>query len=268
MEISRRGLTLMELLVSIAILVIMILGFSRVLSQSQRVTSTATAAMRSNASAAAIVDVIRNDIRMATQNGFLCIATKDLAGTPVPVLIVTKAGVSPSKTGSDVGTGSFVCLSLAANSATSTNDILWHPEWILASSGSAGDVWSGVDLATLQTYSLADIEHLVDDIVDEDQSVTLSVPASSLAELGNLWHVLTTDCSDLTIEWTDGDAPSGNLEWYHKDNVSGEPFENGTSGSTYRALWTKDDQTNWPKAIKINFEIDGLEYEVICPVGQ
>jgi len=55
-------------------------------------------------------------------------------------------------------------------------------------------------------------------------------------------------------------------------------FNAGMAGEIYRALWTKDNQSNWPVAIRIRFRISNpavigegeaaREYEIVCPVGQ
>ena len=150
----KKAMTLIELLVSIAILSIVIVIFGSVLSSAQQVSSASQAMMRTNTKAAAISEIIRADLRKVTQNGFLCI-TEDAVGRPR--LIFTTAGVSPSALGPEVGTGMIVCYGQANNqgvdpaSDNSTDDVIWRQGWILKRGVSgADDVQFAYDLADIQ----------------------------------------------------------------------------------------------------------------------
>ena len=69
----RRGLTLMELLVSVAIISGMIAGFSLIVVQSEKLVKTSTATIRANQAAASIAHIIREDLSRLTMNGFLAV---------------------------------------------------------------------------------------------------------------------------------------------------------------------------------------------------
>jgi len=282
------------MLVSITVLTVMILAFSTIMVQSQRFISIAQASRRSHALAATIGRVVRRDLRRASQNGFLAIGSD---GTPLMVL--TAAGIShsiavagPSELTS--GTGSLVCYGEGANIATghSGEKVLWRPEFILAGE----NVPASKDILN---HSLAEVQNDVEasarticQYIVGSRPNNITVPPASLNDIDSLWQVLAPGCSDLSIMWTDGtvDPPSHNLHWYGVDRENGsvaikpDPLRpqdpNGPPpGFDYFDLWTHEDQTNWPKAIKIRFRItdknlpknaDGahaFDYEVICNLG-
>jgi type II secretory pathway pseudopilin PulG len=296
-------MTLIELLVSITILAMMILAFSTILVQSQRLVSVAQSTRRSYALSSSIARIIRSDVRRASQNGFLAITTGQ-DGTPR--LILTAAGVAHSLLSDAKGTGAFICYGLGDNAADAERKVLWRPAYVLnrfatpPSVSTDGDRLN-LDLADLQNLAKADdpnnpggltMDSVVDKIAGFDPS--LRVPPESLGDINELWQVLATDVKDnsLSITWTDGTADGyNNLNWYgidpqHRDGPilrSGKTdIEIDTTGG-YRALWTHHDQTNWPRAIKIRFTtVDrnmprefrgtdgqgGLDFEVICNLGQ
>jgi len=170
------GLTLMELMVSVVILVMMVVAFGQILNKSQQVVSGAQKTMRENAAAKAVLATLKEDLRRATANGMLCIsqagreeprlaapwndgpgvsdATEDgVEGRP-PRLTLLTAGVMRSKTDPTVGTGGITVLGLAANNDT-TDDVLYYQRWVLAPPQSTlsnpTDVWNGWDLARMMS---------------------------------------------------------------------------------------------------------------------
>lgn len=289
-------MTLVEMLVSITVLTVMILVFSSIMVQSQRFISIAQASRRSHALAASIGRVVRRDLRRASQNGFLAIASD---GTPLMVL--TAAGISysivvagPAETTS--GTGSLVCYGECPNKATGRSDkVLWRPEYILV----------GADAATkddILNYSFADIQSNVYDTarsicqaISQGRPNRIAVPPESLDDIDELWQVLAAGCSELSIMWTDGTAEQGgpdqyDLHWYGVDRDGGSVVikpdpgpqdPNGPpDGFDYFKHWDHTNQAEWPKAIKIRFRITdknlpknalglhAFDYEVVCNIGQ
>jgi len=309
------GLTLIELLVSIAILAVMILAFSTIVVQAQRFSTIARAMRRSNQVASSIARAIRNDLRQATQDGFLAI--KQPAAGAAPVLVVTTAGVCQSLTTGETSTGSFVCYGQVANQAAPSdqnNRILCRPAYVLKASGSpptesllAGtDIWD-IDMAQLQKKKRADVKTLVSSVAVQTTSASLRVPAANLTDIDNLWQVLGYRVSRLSILWTNGsfDATGTKVTNPNRDNMywRGVEWDDASgswqvrtpasakfpssgieeSTSPYFALWTHHDQTLWPAAVRIRFRIldpllprefkgrggaPGLDYEVICNIGQ
>lgn len=234
-------MTLIELLVSVAILSIMILMFSSILSDSQKVVAVSQGTMHANSKAAAIAEIIRNDIKRITQNGFLCI-TED--ANQRPRLLFTTAGVSPSALGADVGSGMIVCYGIANNLGTDlantdpTDEALWRQGWILRSGGTGADVY-GFDLADIQIMDREqcrlEVVNLIVGFAPNDTmpgaSRAIVIPLQTPADLRGGWQCLTTACSQLSIMWTDGTLDgSGNLNWFGKANPLNPNWDDGTFG--------------------------------------
>ena len=70
---GRAGLTLIELMVAMSILVLLTLAVSQIVSQAQRVVTIGHASMRNNGKVAALKGVVREDFRRITPSGFLFI---------------------------------------------------------------------------------------------------------------------------------------------------------------------------------------------------
>jgi len=282
---SRRAFTILELLVAVTILLMMISMVGMILSSSRKLTKTAQGKMRANAAAAAIAEVLRDDVRRITKNGFLCITEWEGQAR----LVATAAGHAQSLTVKDGGTGELVCYGIDDNRAdpnSKTNDILFRVGWILNESASGSDILNW-DLSDLQMLPWPEVNNGINTVLSRSKTDALRVPPLTLAEVGELWKVVATHCSDVSIRWTDGTLDGGNLRWYGpgspKDsnwssrNVYSNKTEFNAGSGAYRALWTQRNQNNWPLAIKVRFELrdphmppefENVDYEVICPVGQ
>ena len=297
------GLTLVELLVAVGILSMMILAFATIMNQSRKVVTGSQSLMRANTAAEAIMQSFRDSIRRMTQNGFLCIDTQ--ADGKTPGLVMTTAGIADSKTLPETGTSSFSCYGLCGASS-GTGPILWHQEWIMrpgAGWAQDNDVIRGADLGQVQALPRCNTAATNDDVNDLVEFLVGRAPGalnpspSALAEVNAAWQLLASQCDHLTISWTDGSAGTF-LQWYDKDNPqttgwetrgvdfppSSAPVEYNANYGTanparYRALWTKDNQSNWPRAIRVRFWLkdstmqeftgpNGMFYEVICPVAR
>ncbi len=288
--LKRGGLTLVELLVSVTILLVMIMAFSTILSQSQKVVSGTQATLRANSAANAIAEVIRNDLRKVSKQGFLCIT--EVSGQPT--LLMTSAGASNSIVGNATGTGTVVSYGLCNNnSSTAVNDVFYRQCWVLdqdpATTGL--DKWNN-DLGNLQILPRFhatdfDIIELINTAVTgllANAPASLTVPATDISEINELWQALSIECTTLEIVWTDGtindagtpaDLSDDYVNWFGIGNVIGDAAIE-EAASPYQALWTHHNQNNWPKAIKIRFtirddalpeEFQNMDYEVICPIG-
>ncbi len=304
----RAGLTLMELLVTVGIMVIMILTFGQILSSSQKAVNVSQTAMRTGSAGSAIEKVIRDDLRKITKNGFLCITQ---ASDGSPRLVAVTAGVTPSKTGTDIGNGGIIALGLCDNLAGSL-PIFYHQAWVLAGSGGTPGVGSDIlnyDMESVvrlprhdaSNYDMNELAEFVGLTWAPPSSDTpnrsISLPTSDIDDVVALWQVLASESYALSIQWTDGTDTGNNLNWYGIDgsggsysitaktswsgvNIANDPnqIEFNAGGGAYRALWTKDNQSNWPVAIRIQFTISNpavigteeasREYEIIAPVGQ
>ena len=302
----RQAMTLIELLVSVAILSIMILMFSSILADSQKVVAVSQSTMHANSKAAAIAEIIRNDIRRITQNGFLCITQTSEANPAdrTPLLLFTTAGVSPSATSADIATGFVVCYGISDNQATGATDkILWRQAWVLQKGGTGDDAWpddeDSIDLHLRVPDKTPGRKTFIDDIIGKLQpsAAVITVPAA-MGEVADLWQCLTRNCKDFSVTWTDGDDDKdlsvNDLGWYGiqregtkyykvKDLNDPPSFpEFVTAGDDrYYAVWTRHYQNTWPKAIRIRFvltddsvpeelrdtQLGETVYEVICPIG-
>lgn len=320
LAVRRRGLTLIELLVTVGILVIMILTFGQIITASQKAVTTSQSAMRTCAAGAAIEKVIRDDLRKITRNGFLCI-THDGNNTHPPQLVAVTAGITLSKTDPVIGNGGIIALGLCANQAGG-DPVLYHQALVLANGVMATD-------SDVLAYDLESVVRLSRDGMNTvANSVantwapggffpSIRIPANDVDDITALWQVLASECYALSIMWANGDVDgSNNLRWFgiecDDNNTIDDPSDdsynivcqgggtawnaafdstdpnqiefnadidgNGSLDNAYRALWTKDNQSNWPVAIKIRFTISNpsvigegstpREYEIVCPVGQ
>jgi type II secretory pathway pseudopilin PulG len=86
--------------------------------------------------------------------------------------------------------------------------------------------------------------------------------------------LLAQNVGSIRIEWTDGSAPSGRIQWFGQALLKVAPFE--TPGPPYRAVWTPRNPTEWPKALKFTFTLydsrkilkTGRTFEHIVYIGR
>ena len=253
------GFTLLELMVSVAIMAVIMLAFGGLLTQANQVVSEGEKRMRADAAASAISRIIRNDIRKMTKNGF-CRIGED-------VLAVVVAGKSQSLFSEESGDGAVVIYGHHEPSNTLFRKVLvLSPD---APTGAADKiidclVWKGkaMTLAQLQVLDDERMKNLIDDMDDKPDS--LAWPPQTLYQVTNTtWMVLAGGCTKLQISY----RSPGETNW-----------------STATATHTRHNQTSWPTAIKFNFvlqansligsaltdedEIKGeVPYEIICPIG-
>jgi prepilin-type N-terminal cleavage/methylation domain-containing protein len=259
------GMTLIEMLVAISVLAVMILTVSSIMVQTQRFISAAQASRRSHALAFTIARIIRRDIRRISKDGFLYISGDNK-------LVFSTAGPVSGINESTSGDGSIICYGQqSATSGTSQTTYLWRPEYICnCTTGVPSTDISGervnVSFSKLQVLAAKNADanspftlQVLADKVASTSPTGLQLPPANATQLKNLWQVLVTNVSNLQISWTDGTKSGSNMNWL-----------------TTSTLWTHQDQTNWPRAIRISFlikdplmpkEFRGTAYEVICTVG-
>ena len=228
------GMTIMELLVAMAVLAVLILVFNLILSQSQKVVKGGQAKMQANSAVAAIGEVMRTDIRQASQNGFLCITQADTYLIPYrpPQVFLATAGPAPSLTGIQKATGTVTAYGLCNVPPPGGTDpaLLWRASWLLLYGGPAAAFDRDIvntDLGWVQRRPRGDINLVVVDSLRTatDGSmrpifvpVTLTTPPETLENVNVLWKYLASNCKALSVMWTDGsDAAAGapvNLNWY------------------------------------------------------
>ena len=253
------GFTLTEMLVSVAVLSVMIIAFSQILSQVRKVVAHAQLTIRTNTAASAIAEVIRRDFREITKSGFLYMR-KDC-------IMATTAGVRHSLVANATAMGSAVHYGLSG-------DVLFRQGWLLTGEGivdANDDIWDdgakNLDLADLTAMSagdaLSECNTLAGDVV------ALVVPPTTLEEVNQMWRVLTTKVSGLEIHW--GRVTDTAVAWTQAPD--GEP-------SAGAGFWTHENRDNWPDLARIRFTLNegafelralpgGLQgvYEVVCRIG-
>lgn len=301
---NRSAMTMTELIVAVAVLSIMVLGFGQLLTSSQKVVKETQDNQRQNNVAQAVADVIRADLGKITKNGFLCI-TQRSTYTSHPRLLFTTAGMSPSKTDAVVGSGGIsvygpVRLDLRDGFGFDTNcarGAMLRQGWVMSTDSVSGisDVWN-TDLDTITSMTRVEMNELIGNYSSSgpesgtllraisDDHLDLDWPPTDLNELKGLWQFLSTRNTAVDIMWTDGSKSGTDLNWYGVRYVDpyervpkndGYPSWSSVSGSSeaaresfletnmefkaygggYRALWTRHDQSNWPKAIKLVFRV-------------
>ncbi len=270
------GMTLVEMLVAISVLAVMILAVSSILVQTQRFISAAQANRRSHAMAFTIARIIRRDLRRVSKDGFLCVTNSGGNST----LVFSAAGPVTGINESTKGDGSIICYGQQSCKSSAdpskTQTFLWRPEYICnCSPGSAPSTEiSGerinVNFSTLRSCagenSDANSPFTLQSIADKVTSTTpggnLRLPPANATQLDNLWQVLVTNVDTVQVWYTYGNKSGANIDWQSAPK-----------------LWSHQDQTNWPRAIRIRFAIKdpsmpkelqgaGHPYEVICTVGQ
>ena len=249
------GMTLMELMVSVAILAGMIMAFNIILSRSQQIVSDTQKLMRGNATTLSIAQVIRRDIGSITRYGFMDLSNN----SGEPMLIFTTAGAVQSVTGDAKGNASLVCYRLAKNSADGNKKtILCRQAWILGQDDPA--------IADDYQYSLADIHSdstimpgIISGVTGND--LTLSVPPANYTDLTNLWQVLSKDVTgfDIRVITPSGQANTG--QWTHLQG-------NDTWPTLVRFKFTVPATSDPGRAGREPGTNDNPIFEIICSVGQ
>lgn len=260
---STRGLTLVELLVAVTILVIMILAFGSILSQGQTVVAKSQRMIRKNAQAAAIAQVFRRDVGSITADGFLHVGSSD---TPALVFTATgsyvsrtsRSGVVPPK-----GNAAVICYSTGPDesSTSAPGKVLCREAHILAKPPGLPGTWTPrrsdvmrMYLSHIQMKSKSpngDPSYLVRKFGQHAGIYTLP---KSITHVKDSWPVLVAGCEDVRVEYRSA-AP--NSTW-----ISG-------GGKT----WTFEDRDKpptdadaWPVALKLSFKISDTPFEVIAQI--
>jgi hypothetical protein len=274
---------MIELLVAVAILAIMILSFSVVLSASQRVVSVSNSNMRKNTTATALSQILRTDLSRVTQNGFFYLGDSG----DKDILIFTQAGLSESVTSAESGTGAVVTLGMANTGGLGST--LVRQGWVLdpgAPDDKNDDVWR-YDLSQFLVLPLDNPGGGVDSVKEYvemaigDVPSSLTVPIEDGDDLRDLWQALAPGCTELNVQWTDGTRDSDGLKWYKANSGPSGYGETLDHGEYEGRVWTNDNQAVWPVAVKITVRVkdmalpptefaesDGNEYEVICTIGK
>ena len=248
---NTKGLTLIELLVSVTILVIMILAFGTILSQGQRVVTRSQRIIRANAQVAAIAQVFRRDVGGLTTDGFLHITAGD-----GPAMVFTSVGSFTSQTSDLTPTpqanAAVICYSSGDDSSTGSQGKILCREAHLLTKPTGAPAWNPATNDVTLLY-LSDIQ----------MEATGATPANIVAKFGGhaaiptlpktldeakkTWPILVNGCTNINVTYR---------------------LTGGTTWVNTVKTWTSKDVDSWPVAIKLSFTLAGKTYEVVTAIAR
>lgn len=273
----RPGLTLIELMVSVAILAVIILAVGYIFSQTSRAVNATQATMDVNAGIRATMAQMRRDMQGLSRKGFLILLEGD-ADYP-PVIAFTATGRFQSQTDPDIQADEALIVYTMARDATNPAggySILTREAFLLTGNPDeptlADALANGRDRLR---YTLGQIEAMPwDDPANIDKikplflvplagrRMTLNTAPATLEEIGSLRpylqggvagggddmelevHVVGALGSDHSLRWFD-------VEGFPPPNAADPAWQTGTEQRRYVA-WTHEDGRYWPLALRIN----------------
>jgi prepilin-type N-terminal cleavage/methylation domain-containing protein len=269
-----KAFTLLELLVTIALLGMMVGIVSNVLTQSSKLVTISETRIRQNNAAYSLAQVFRDFLRKASKNGLLCI-TDTNSGDTRPRLILTTVGPTPCMTGTGKGNAAFTILGLVNNNASFSDanaQLLWMPTYVLNTPGQPAtglDKWN-IDFSTFQGLTRQQIDaNIVNSYLctgtpsNNPDLNKIKVPANTLDDVNLLWQVAGTGVSKLSIMWTDGNVnPTQpyNVKWYGRDIYGNAPnAQDPTWTSRTLPTFNLDDAANWqPPTPKVEYNLGSV----------
>jgi prepilin-type N-terminal cleavage/methylation domain-containing protein len=292
------GFTLVELMVSITILTAIILIVSTLLSNAQRAVNLSQSTITADADARAVTGRIRADLAALTTEGFLAIYTDT---NDRQHLVFTAVGSYKSMTEAVDPVVANAARIDYGRTGDSDKNVLWRRAVLLnGESGQPATTRGDMEEISLADYKVWNRTEIDDSLYNAVGNYTweaktfncfvtppvITLPPNSLADLDDLWPYLVRPCTNLQIEWTDGELDTNEmLLWYnsvapkapawtgrdaaHQDNNPGDndAMEYDAGGSRYCALWTYAKKDNWPLALRITFTMGtgdtAQTYEVI-----
>lgn len=261
---NHRGMTLIELMVAVSIMVIMIMGFGLILTASQRVVSTSQSAFRSNATAEAITRAIRHDLNNIKPGDYLCIlsGSSDSPGSS-PILFHKPAGAPVhSMTHNLAGSTYLLSYGLKTNrnaAITSADRLLLRRRIVDVPGADAGpnwDCWNIPDIYSRLDFYNYSLFPFANDFYDSmtgvpdtkynnwnlnpdtnwnDQVDPIGIPAQNPNDVARLWQVLASEVNGLSIMWWDGSKWCGVLSSDNSNELSGLAHSVRWSGGTNKS---------------------------------
>jgi hypothetical protein len=234
------------MMVAVAVVAVLVLGFSQVLSSTQRVVVGGQEIIRTNAEGAAIAQLIRADLSHLSRDGFLAVRSADASGTH-DRLVFTAVGTYQNKQ-INAGDPSLVSNAALIDWGLTSDGKLYRRLRVLGAASDGADYLS----ATLAEYkkdppTSADLDAMA--ALDEP---TIPLPPTTLAQVKTqLWPLVT----ERGIRFEVGYSPAG-----------AAPGDDWTAvqGTTW-TIWPGSDP--WPEALSVAFEIgegdSGQSYDVV-----
>jgi len=232
-------------MVAVSILLVMILSFSVLLSQTQKLVTTAQRSIQMNTSAAAIAQMIRDDVASLSKDGFLYIKhVSSVAGKERDTLMFTTTGSYQSVLDESVATAARVDYGLTGGNA------LWRRCTLLDPNRPPG---GDHEQRSLADYADATVISAATGIISDPGFVLPPGPG----DVENLRSYLAGACTQFRVYYT---LPA--INW-------NSPWVPGSDGVAAIATWKKGD-TTWPAILRVRFTLteydEPFTYEVICPL--
>jgi len=235
-----------------SILLVMILSFSVLLSQTQKLVTTAQRSIQMNTSAAAIAQMIRDDVASLSKDGFLYIKhVSSVAGKEKDTLMFTTTGSYQSVLDDSVATAARVDYGLTGGNA----------------------LWRRCTLLDANPTRPPGGDHEPNSLADYADATVISAAISRISDppfilppgpgdVENLRSYLAA-CTQFKVSYANFDA----TKWVSTSN----PWLPASPSTALTGTWRKGDPTNpWPAVLRITFTLteydEPFTYEVICPL--
>lgn len=286
LRIHRRGLTLVEMLVTLGIIAIIAMVFNMVLVGSREFVTNTQARTRATSTAEAVLRTVRQDVQKCTTQGFLAIRLIDPGNDNAGLqLAFSQAGKFRSVLAGGTGVtsdGAIVAYSMGRNSHSgATSGLLLRRQLLLAGIPSSSSPPADVDkdlfetdsdadytptLGTLQFTGAGQLWNKVEEFLDSIPP-SVKVPAgNNLDQVDNLWQVLSPGVEIKQIRYA---RPNG--AWI-------DAVDAMSNAGTSELFWSHHNPTNWPRALHIVFKIHSGQlpadvadanalHEVVVPLG-
>jgi prepilin-type N-terminal cleavage/methylation domain-containing protein len=250
-----RGLTLVELLVSLGLIAFIAMAFGTILGQARQLVSTSQSVIRANSAASAIAQVIREDLAGLSKEGFLAI------GNDPNCLVFTATGAFTSQDAANPDHANAAVIDYGLDISKNT---LWRRARVMIprSINPDGEPSKTAAKEPFEVDGYLGLYRNGGITVDPTFLTNYTgIPAIPSYPYGpdspdNLWPVLATECMGFKVERLEAGG------WKIP----------GSGANPDLDAWSFVD-TSWPAAVKVTFGLrmgdktsDAMEYEVICPI--
>ena len=251
---ARRGMTLVELMVSVTILVMLISAFGLIVTQAQKVVKGGRQIMQGNTSALAIEQILRADLAQMTKEGFLTIVSPIESGgkeTSTPLLAFTAVGPFASKSSTNIANAAIVSYKMISDVSLSNHNVLGRIAFLLTPGGSDKDQYdkylSDITATAAGTIHTTFTAWAGDYKPCRSGLDSVHTAPTDVSQIDDLWPVLAMDIHRLSFEWTMDGATWAGSRWAWDASTSAWSLV-----SIKPKTWTRKDAT-WPRAIRVSF---------------
>lgn len=278
----RPGLTLIELMVSVAILAVIILAVGYIFSQTSRAVNATQATMDVNAGIRATMAQMRRDMQGLSRKGFLIL----IEGTDDegPVIAFTATGRFESQTSDARANAAIIVYSFAEDEAAGNGapSILTRRAFLLSGTGNTSFAQAvaddNLDLDVL-ALTIGDLQSVAwntprnaDDLILQafvwpliDEPPPLNTAEQTLEAIDKLWPYVqggVADPGELEVCFRGGYRLDQSLVWDSVASVGPAPapdpqghyetlwYSGERNGRRY-VIWTHHDTRLWPLAIRL-----------------